>query len=108
MAFKSCFQLQNGRQKISKDNSEEYLEDSPREIPEAYKFPYLPFVQKLASFGWHHKGFNSDVGNHSSYFMKDSFLLVVHIDNYQYRADSQPDHAQTRISRIVVNTPIKR
>ena len=102
------FDYKTAVKKISKDNGEEYLEDSPREIPEAYKFPYLPFVQKLASFGWQHKGLNSDVGNHSSYFMKDGFLLVVHIDNYQYRADSQPDYAQTRISRIVINAPIKR
>lgn len=65
-------------------------------------------MQKLASFGWQHKGLNSDIGNHSSYFMKDGFLLIVHIDNYQYEANSQPDHAQTRISRIVVDVPLNQ
>ena len=90
------------------EEGKEILIETPREIPEAYKFPYLPFVQKLASFGWQHKGLNSDVGNHSSYFMKDGFLLVVHIDNYQYGANSQPDHAQTRISRIVVDVPLNQ
>ena len=92
----------------TQEDGKEVLIDKPREIPAAYKFAYSDFVQKLEKFGWENKGLDSDLGNHSNYFMKEGFLLTVHMDDYRRDANGQPDFSQTRISRVVIHASDKR
>ena len=84
------------------------LGDQPREIPVAYKFAYSEFVQKLEGLGWKADGEYRNVGHYWNYFVKDDFLMKLHIDTYAEGANGQPDYSRTGISRIVIDAPNKR
>jgi len=89
------------------EKGKELLIETPREIPEAYKFLYLAFIQKLQAAGWQPDGVHRNYGSFWDYFIKDGFLLKIYIDTLRRGKDGQEDYSQPRISRIIVNTPIK-
>lgn len=94
--------------KIKSTNSEgrPIMESNPRKIPTAYKFAYLPFVQKLQQLGWQLSGEYRNVGIYWSDFKKDGFLLKLYIDDYLGTAYDPPDYSQTGIPRIVIRAPL--
>ena len=104
----SIFRYRASIKKISENDQEEYWEENPREIPVAYKFAYSEFVQKLEGLGWKADGEHRNVGHYWNYFVKDDFLMKLHIDTYAEGANGQPDYSRTGISRIVIDAPNKR
>ena len=90
------------------EKGKELLIETPREIPDAYKFLYPAFVQKLQAAGWQPDGEYRHVGYYWNYFKKDDFRLELHIDDYLGTIYDPPDYSKTGISRIVIKAPNKR
>ncbi len=104
----SIFRYRTAVKKILEHDGEEYLEENPREIHTDYKFPYPAFAEKLKALGWEVDGLHNMYGNFQYYFIKDGFFLKLQLDTLRRGEDGQIDYSQSRISRVVLDAPIKR